>query len=191
MGQITKEISETPEEVKACLTASDRDSEIISRGADFDPVEAVSAHLRETNCASQVMHTEATIFTVADASIAVGAPEEKILKSILLRVDHGKSFALALMSGVNRVDTKKIKKLVGSGHVSFASPEECFDWAGFRPGGVPCVGYPEQPPTFVDEDLFAHDVVWSAAGTDHDFFPVSPDELLRITKGKKADIKKA
>ena len=137
---------------------------------NFDPIEAVRAFLEEARCDSQIKRTEATIFTVSDASAAVGAPEEEILKSILLRVNHGKSYALALMSGVNKVDE---------------------EWSGFRPGGVPPVGYPEQPQTLLDEDLFNYGTVWAAAGTDHAFFPVAPDELLRITGGAKGDIKKA
>ena len=121
----------------------------------------------------------------------MGAPEEEILKSILLRVNHGKSYALALMSGVNKVDTKKVKRALRASHVSFAGAEECEEWSGFRPGGVPPVGYPEQPQTLLDEDLFSYGTVWAAAGTDHAFFPVAPDELLRITGGEKSDVKKA
>ena len=106
---------------------------------NFDPIEAVRAFLEEARCDSQIKRTEATIFTVSDASAAVGAPEEEILKSILLRVNHGKSYALALMSGVNKVDTKKVKRALGASHVSFAGAEECEEWSGFRPGGVPPV----------------------------------------------------
>ena len=159
-------------------------------GEGFNPIETVRKFLEESECSSQIRETTATIFTVTDASAAVGAPEKEILKSILLRVNHGKSFALALMSGVNRVDTKKIKRLLGASHVSFADGETCTEWSGFRPGGVPPVGYPEQPPTLLDEDLFLYHTVWAAAGTDHAFFPVAPEELLRITGGTKADIKK-
>ena len=157
---------------------------------NFDPVEAVQKYLSEVNCSAKIMHTKETIFTVSDASKAVGAPEGEILKSILLRENHGASRALALMSGANRVDTKKIRHLLGAQHVSFAQPEECIEWSGFRPGGVPPVGYPSQPVTLLDEDLFLYEIVWSAAGTDHAFFPISPAELLKITNGSKADIKK-
>ena len=159
------------------------------RDENFNPVETVRDFLDKKQCASVIKQTEATIFTVSDASAAVGAPEEEILKSILLRVNHGEYYALALMSGVNRVDTKKIKRIIGASHVSFAKAEECIEWSGFRPGGVPPVGYPEQPRTLLDEDLFRHETVWAAAGTDHAFFPVSPDELKRLTDGEKAEIK--
>ncbi len=138
----------------------------------------------------KIFHTDKTIFTVSDAAVAVGAPECEILKSILLRVNRGESFALALMSGINKVDTKKIKKLTGASHISFASPEECTGWSGFKPGGVPPVGYPKQPVTFVDEDLFLYKEVWAAAGSEYAFFPVSPSDLIGMTKGIKADIKK-
>lgn len=157
---------------------------------EFDPVEAVNSYLSDWGFSGKIFHTEQTIFTVSDASSAVGAPEEKILKSILLRVNRGEYFALALMSGINRVNTKNIKKILGSSHVSFAKPDDCFNWSGFKPGGVPPVGYPKQPRTLLDEDLFKHLEVWAAAGTDHDFFPVSPEELMRMTGGEKADIKK-
>lgn len=161
-----------------------------NRGSDFQPVQAVSKFLEDSGYNGKILHTEATIFTVTDASSAVGAPEPEILKSILLRVNRGEYFALALMSGVNRVETKKIKKILGASHVSFADPENCYAWSGFHPGGVPPVGYPEQPRTLLDEDLFIHETVWAAAGTDHAFFPISPEELLKITNGERFDIKK-
>ena len=157
---------------------------------EFDPVKAVRDFLDKKNFNEKIIHTEATIFTVSDASLAVGAPEPEILKSILLRVNRGEYFALALMSGVNRVETKKIKKLLGASHVSFADPDACIEWSGFRPGGVPPVGYPKQPRTLIDDDLFLYGTVCAAAGTDHHFFPISPSALLEITGGERADIKK-
>ncbi|MDO4988309.1 MAG: YbaK/EbsC family protein [Synergistes sp.] len=157
---------------------------------EYMSVEKVRRALAGTGCASEIRVTDATIFTVADASAAVGAPECEILKSILLSAAHGKFFALALMSGTNRVDTKKIKKLLGVSALTFAQPEVCTEWSGFRPGGVPPIGYPQQPQTFIDADIFSYSTVWAAAGTDHAFFPVTPDELMRITGGIKADIKK-
>ncbi len=155
-----------------------------------DPVKKVQTHLNSTSCSSKIIHTEETIFTVTDASRAVSAPEEEILKSIILRIDHGASHALALMSGVNRVDTKKVRHALGAKHASFESGEVCETLFGFKPGGVPPVGYDEPITALLDSDLWKYDTVWAAAGTDHDFFPISPDELLRITNGQKADIAK-
>ena len=156
----------------------------------IDSVKKVQTHLNKTSCTSNIMHAEATIFTVTDASRAIGTEEKNILKSIILRVNHGEKHALALMSGVNRVDTKKIRRILDAKHVSFESGEVCETLFGFKPGGVPPIGYDEPITALLDTDLWKCDTVWAAAGTDHDFFPISPDELLRITNGQKADIAK-
>jgi prolyl-tRNA editing enzyme YbaK/EbsC (Cys-tRNA(Pro) deacylase) len=153
-----------------------------------DPVGRVRAFLESAGCASQITHSERTIFTVEDASEAVGAPPEKILKSLLFVTDSGE-WALALMSGANRVDGKKVKRLLCARKIRMGSAEAIREFSGFSPGGVPPVGYPAPLKAFLDADLFEHDVVWSAAGTDHDFFPITPAELLRITNGITADIK--
>lgn len=157
---------------------------------DFSPVGAVEEFLCSNGYEGEIFHTSATIFTVRDASLAVGAPEREILKSILLSVNRGEYFVLALMSGVNRVEVKKLKKILGTSRICFADPDACREWSGFSPGGVPPVGYPSQPRTLIDEDLYLYSTVWAAAGTDHAFFPVSPEELRRLTNGEKTDIKK-
>jgi prolyl-tRNA editing enzyme YbaK/EbsC (Cys-tRNA(Pro) deacylase) len=154
-----------------------------------DPVERVKAFLEAANCKAGIVHTEDTIFTVGDASRTVGAPPEHILKSLLFVTEEGE-WALALMSGSNKVHDKKVKRALGTVKARMGTAEAIKEYSGFEPGGVPPVGYPKQPRALLDEDLFKYGTVWSAAGTDHDFFPISPGELLRITGGKKADIKK-
>jgi len=155
-----------------------------------EPVERVRFSLRESGCDSRIVHTEDTIFTVEDASRAVGAPPEEILKSLLFSVNDGESWALVLMSGSNKVHDKKVKRLLGARKVRMGSAESIMGFSGFSPGGVPPVGYAAPPTALLDEDLFLYGVVWAAAGTDHDFFPVSPAELMRITRGTRADVKK-
>ena len=90
----------------------------------------------------------------------------------------------------NRVDSKLAAQALGGKRGRMMSPEEVFERYGFHVGGVPPVGYDENLPAVLDEDLFAHKVVWSAAGTDHAFFPVEPERLLAITHGTRAKLKK-
>ncbi len=154
-----------------------------------DPVEKVRAFLEEAGYEGKIFHSEETIRTVDDASRSVGAPPEEILKTIVLLADGEP--VLALMSGPNRIDLKKIKTLLGAKRVSMARPEWVMDYSGFEVGGVPPVGFPSMPRAFLDEDLFRFGTVWAAAGTDHSFFPVSPDSLRSYTEGEKADIRKS
>ena len=61
---------------------------------------------------------------------------------------------------------------------------------GFRVGGVPPIGYPSRLPALLDEDLFRYPAVWAAAGTDHAFFPITPERLLAMVGGTRMVLKK-
>jgi len=136
----------------------------------------------------KIKKTEDTIFTVEDACKAVGAPAEEILKSLVFLVDGNPT--LVLMSGANRVDARAIGKETNSKKVKMAAPDYVFENFGFKVGGVPPTGYPTQMPALLDEDLFQYPIVWAAAGTDHSFFPIEPERLLKLTGGTKTPIKK-
>jgi Cys-tRNA(Pro) deacylase len=172
------------------MTPSSREEwEVASKPESYGPVEKVRRSLEKAGYRGKILESEETIFTVEDASRTVGAPPEAILKTIVLQADG--SFVLALMSGTNRVDLKAVKRLLaGTRKVSMAHPDEVLAFSGFAVGGVPPVGYSEKLPAFIDEDLFTKDTVWAAAGTDHAFFPVSPEELAALTCGQVASIKK-
>ncbi|HOO63807.1 MAG TPA: YbaK/EbsC family protein [Synergistaceae bacterium] len=153
-----------------------------------EPVEKVRNRLDELGYEGEIVFSRETIFTVEDASQAVGVPPEEILKTLVLLVDD--SPVLVLLSGINRVHLKKVKALLGAKKVKMCSPEFVYEYSGFQVGGVPPLGYPEELPALLDEDLFLYHTVWAAAGTDHAFFPVSPEKLREYTRGNKGDLKK-
>ena len=160
----------------------------LSKGTDGDPVERVRAFLADAVYQGRIHFSEDTIRTVEDASRSVGAPPEEILKTLVLLADDKP--VIALMSGPNRIDLKKVKALLKARKVSLAKAEWVLDHLGFEVGGVPPVGFPTMPCALVDEDLFRFETVWAAAGTDHSFFPVNPGQLTGYIGGVKADLKK-
>ena len=152
-------------------------------------IRRVRAALDEAGAADiAIKRAEGTIFTVEDAAETVGAPPEEILKSLIFLVDGNP--CLVLMSGVNKVDVRAVARALGGRKAKMARPEYVFEQFGFRVGGVPPVGYPSRLTALLDEDLFCHDVVWAAAGTDHAFFPVAPERLLRMVGGTRTALKK-
>ncbi|GAB6281006.1 MAG: YbaK/EbsC family protein [Thermovirga sp.] len=155
---------------------------------DLDPVEKVRNFLEDVGHKGEILFSDETIRTVEDASRTVGAPPEEILKTLVLLADEEP--VIALMSGQNRIDLKKVKVLLGAKKVSMAKPEWVSGYSGFKVGGVPPVGFPDKPRALLDEDLFMFETVWAAAGTDHSFFPVNPGILQNYTSGCKCDIKK-
>jgi len=151
------------------------------------PRDRVRTAARARGFEPDIRVSEDTIFTVADAARTVGAPPEAILKSLILVADRSRR-VLALMAGENRMDLKKIRALVGARSLRMATPEEVFEWSGFRVGGVPPIGFPEMPEALLDEDLYLRERVWAAAGDDHSFFPIEPERLRELVGGRRGDI---
>ena len=156
---------------------------------NLNAINKVRKFLDDNNAADiEIKVIEKSIFTVEDAARAIGVDSEYILKSLIFV--FGKTPCLVLMCGANHVDTKLAARVLGFTRGRMMPPDDVFANYGFKIGGVPPVGYDEKLPAVLDEDLFKYKVVWSAAGTDHAFFPVEPERLLKLTGGVKAKIRK-
>lgn len=124
--------------------------------------------------------------TAQDAANAVGCTVAQIAKSIVLRA--GERVVLAIASGANRVDVKKVAALLGQ-PVKSADGRWVRDVTGFAIGGVSPVGHLSPPRIFIDRDLMALDPIWAAAGTPQHVFRTSAQELARMTGGEVTDVK--
>lgn len=140
--------------------------------------------------AGRVRVMPASTRTSADAAAAVGCSVAEIAKSIIFRAKPSQRAVLVMTSGVNRVDEKKVAALVGEG-IGKADAEFVRAQTGFVIGGVPPVGHDTPPVVLIDEDLLKLGKLWAAAGTPHAVFPLTPQELVSLTKGKVADIRSA
>ncbi|MGG5810807.1 YbaK/EbsC family protein [Falsiroseomonas sp. CW058] len=124
--------------------------------------------------------------SAADAAAAVGCEVAQIAKSIVFRA--GERAVLVVASGANRVDTAKVEAATGL-KVRRADGGWVRDVTGFAIGGVAPLGHLAPPVVLVDEDLFALDRVWAAAGSPMHVFATTPGALLRISGGTRADVK--
>ena len=102
---------------------------------------------------------EATTRTAEDAARAIGCTVAQIVKSLVFVV-NGQAI-LALVSGPNRLDEKKLAALCGVGRkkVKRADADTVREATGFAIGGVPPVGHPNQLPTYIDEDFWQFEVI--------------------------------
>jgi prolyl-tRNA editing enzyme YbaK/EbsC (Cys-tRNA(Pro) deacylase) len=101
------------------------------------------------------------------------------VKSLIFMAD-GRA-VLALTSGANRVDEALLAEAAGADEVRRASPEEARAATGFAVGGTPPFGFTSAVRAFFDEALFGYGEVWAAAGTPDAVFPLSPDDLVRVS----------
>src|SRR5882724_2306017 len=126
--------------------------------------------------------------TSQQAADAVGVDVGQIVKSLVFIVDGAPVMVVA--SGVNRVDERKLATLAG-GKVRRADAETVKRATGYTIGGVPPLALETALPIWVDEDLLRHDLIYAAAGVPECVFPLTPDELLRATGGRVADVKES
>lgn len=136
----------------------------------------------------EIVEFEQTTRTAQDAADAIGCQAVQIVKSLLFVVD-GQPL-MALVSGANRLDERKLATLRGVGRkkVKRADADTAKAVTGFSIGGVPPFGHTSSLPVYVDQDLTRFDVVWAAAGTPHAVFAITPDDLVCVSGGTVADL---
>jgi prolyl-tRNA editing enzyme YbaK/EbsC (Cys-tRNA(Pro) deacylase) len=159
--------------------------------ADLPPAaQRVQDALAALGHAGRVRVMPASTRTSAEAAAAVGCAVAEIAKSVIFRAKPSQRAVLVIASGVNRVDEKKVAALIGEG-IGKADAEFVRARTGFVIGGVPPVAHDTPPVVLIDEDLLKLSSIWAAAGTPHAVFPLTPQELVSLTKGKVADIRSA
>ncbi len=124
--------------------------------------------------------------TAEEAALAIGTTVERIVKSLVFASDDQP--ILALVSGGNRVATARLAEALGA-PVRRADAEMVRAATGFAIGGVPPLGHATELTVVLDEDLLGYDLVYAAAGTPNTVFPITPEELLRVTRARVVTLK--
>ena len=127
--------------------------------------------------------------TAQDAANAIGVSVGQIVKSLVFAVDG--EIVMAYVSGANQLDEKKLAAAAGGAKCSRVDADAVREATGFPIGGVPPFGFSQPLRIFIDPDLLQYDEVWAAAGTWNDVFPITPNDLVRTSGGKVADLKRS
>jgi len=128
----------------------------------------------------EIVEVPSTTRSAEEAERMVGCEVGRILKSLVFRGKASGKPVLVLASGSNRVDEEKISAHFGEA-IRRADADYVREKTGYAIGGIPPLGHVEEIETYVDEDLFAFDGVWAAAGTPFAIFRVEPAALVRAT----------
>jgi prolyl-tRNA editing enzyme YbaK/EbsC (Cys-tRNA(Pro) deacylase) len=135
---------------------------------------------------SRVQVLPDAVHTAVAAAAAVNVGVGQIANSLIF--DAGGQPLLVLTSGAHRVDTAKVAALMGVENVRRATADFVRVHTGQVIGGVSPLGHPAPVPTLVDTALNQYDEVWAAGGVPQAVFPITYDELVRITGGTPADV---
>lgn len=149
----------------------------------------VQALLDAIGLGSSVVEHVASTRTSDEAAAAVGCTVAQIAKSLIFRAKPSGTPVLVIASGANRVNEKAVGALIGE-KIERADPDFVRESTGFAIGGVPPIGHAVPPLVLIDDDLMGLGDIWAAAGTPNAVFRLTPDQLVSMTGGRVASVKK-
>lgn len=147
---------------------------------------AVAAALRSAGIEGEIVVLPDAAHTAALAAAALGVEVGAIANSLVFWSDDEP--LLVMTSGAHRVDTAALAARLGRGGIRRATPEQVLAATGQPIGGVAPSGHPSPLATIVDEDLADFPRIWAAGGTPHTVFPLTFDDLVRLTGGTVAKV---
>jgi len=155
------------------------------------PLERVKQHFQQLPFTLEIKLFDQSTSTSVLAAQALGVEVGQIAKTLVFIGKEDESgripSAVIVTSGDVRVDTKRLKELVGF-KPRFANGDEALAITGYPPGGVCPFGLPEEIAVLLDESMSRFPVVYAAAGTDNSAVPVTMEQLRVATGGHFCDV---
>lgn len=148
----------------------------------------VARLLRAAGLEREVVEFEQPTRTSAEAAAAIGCSVAEIAKSVVFRGQASGQAVVVVASGDNRVSEAKVAASVGEA-LARADADFVRAATGYAIGGVAPIGHARPVKLLLDEDLRRFGAIWAAAGTPFAVFPLTPDDLRRLTSAAWADVK--
>ena len=152
-----------------------------------DAAQRVQDALRAAGFANAVLELEVAVKTASAAAEAVGCTAAQIVKSLVFQRVTSGAPVLVVASGANRVSEARLEALLGE-PVRMGPPKFVREVTGYAIGGIPPLGHAQKLDTIVDAHLMTLDGLWAAAGHPKSLFALTPDELVRMTAGRVAEV---
>lgn len=124
--------------------------------------------------------------TVAMAADALGVSPALIAKTLSFKLKNDQ-YILLVTKGDARIDNRKYKDYFKV-KAKMLKPDEVLEITGHRVGGVCPFGLKNQVDIYLDLSLKNFKYVFPAAGSDHSFVQISPEDLQRVTGGIWVDV---
>lgn len=152
-------------------------------------VEAIKKFIEENNVKAEILYFTKTVESVRAASEASGVPAEKIIKTLLLKI-NGEIIAV-LIPGYNKLDYKKLKRATNSKHVRLLYPHEVKNISGFEIGEVsPLTPLFKKIKVIADKKIQSLNIVLVGGGSLKSLVKIEIKELIRTLNPIITDITK-
>jgi len=145
--------------------------------------ENVQAALDALQTGIRIRFLETSTATAQEAAESIGTSQGSIVKSLCFLI-AGEPI-LVLAAGDRKVSDRALAAHYGVSRkqVRLADAETTLHVTGYAPGGVPPIGHAQPLPILIDASLARFETLYAAAGSPHAIFPISYEELVRITQG--------
>lgn len=117
----------------------------------------------------------------------IGRPVEQVYKT-LVAVGASKKNYVFVIPADYALDLKKAAKAVGEKSIAMLKVSELLGLTGYVRGGCSPIGMKKLFPTFVHESCLEQDAIIVSAGKIGQQVEVAPDALLKLVRGRTADI---
>lgn len=117
--------------------------------------------------------------TVEQAAAALQTSKDKIIKTLTF-IDGTGEPVLAIVTGKDSVDPKKLAKAIDTIGVRMATPTEAKRYSGYSVGGVPPVGHKMKIRTVIDMKVVRKKFVYGGGGSDNSLLRIRPWDIKRL-----------
>ncbi|MBB3962731.1 YbaK/EbsC family protein [Rhizobium metallidurans] len=148
-------------------------------------LETVRAFFSASAPDIEIIETELSSATVAEAAEAHGVDPAQIAKTICLRL--GDEPILVVAGGMARLDNRKFKDTFGT-KARLLNAEEVVEATSHPVGGVCPFGLPSPLRIYCDVSLKQFDEVVPAAGSTNSAVRIATDRLAELTKATWIDV---
>jgi len=124
--------------------------------------------------------------TTSDA--AAGARASSLsqgAKALIVKADD--KYYHLIISAVERVDNKKLRKILQTRRVRFANSEELLELTGCQPGAVPPFGNLFDLPVLMDDAILSEETVYFNCGSHTISLRMTREDLERATEAQVVD----
>ena len=123
--------------------------------------------------------------TSEESALHRGEPLKIGAKAMVMKIDT--EFIMAVLPADRKIDSIKLKAILNTKNLRFASKEELFEITGLVPGAIPPFGSLFNLPMIVDKALLEEENMAFNAGSLEKSIKMKTKDYLGIVKSKTAD----
>ena len=149
--------------------------------------EHILAILEASNIFFELRSFTKAAHHAGEAAELLGCSLGAVVKSLVFQIENTDQILIVLVSGKNQADPAKLMAIIGH-PVHPAKAADVPALTGFSVGSVPPIGFDDNFPVIIDNDLMNYNFIWAACGSANDLIRLSLESLLSLTQGKIEEI---